>query len=130
MLKDVEIKEKWIVALRSGKFPQGNSVLKKHHFETGTFRFCCLGVLCDVVDPTKWQRDAEINYSSIYKFDDLYEKDNTSYSWQDSQSTTQLPYHMMDELGLTRDQCTRLMEMNDAEDKNFNEIADWIEANL
>lgn len=48
-----EIKERWVRALRSGKFPQGAGMLHrdwskgvggtddKHHF-------CCLGVLCEI----------------------------------------------------------------------------------
>jgi len=33
-------------------------------------------------------------------------------------------------LGLSSDASDRLINMNDKEGKNFNEIADWIEANL
>lgn len=41
MMND-EIKKKWIAALRSGEYKQGNSVLKRED------DFCCLGVLCDL----------------------------------------------------------------------------------
>jgi hypothetical protein len=38
-----EIKAKWIAALRSGKYKQGQDGLKSGD------RFCCLGVLCEVM---------------------------------------------------------------------------------
>lgn len=44
--------DRWIAALVSGQYRQGQGYLKmvlKDHCE-----FCCLGVLCDLNDPTKW----------------------------------------------------------------------------
>lgn len=38
-----EVADKWIEALRSGKYKQGTGSLKTIHDE-----FCCLGVLCDI----------------------------------------------------------------------------------
>ena len=37
-----DVKEKWLEALRSGKYKQGTGALNKDG------RFCCLGVLCDL----------------------------------------------------------------------------------
>lgn len=37
-----EIKEKWVKALRSGQYEQG-----QHYLKSGD-KFCCLGVLCDL----------------------------------------------------------------------------------
>ncbi len=37
-----EVKQKWIAALRSNKYPQGKTALKSNG------EFCCLGVLCDL----------------------------------------------------------------------------------
>lgn len=39
-----EIADKWVAALRSGKYQQGKNVLSANENS-----FCCLGVLCDVV---------------------------------------------------------------------------------
>ena len=44
-----DIKGRWIAALRSGKYKQHPGVLR-----SGENEFCCLGVLCDVVDPDGW----------------------------------------------------------------------------
>jgi hypothetical protein len=44
-----EIKTKWVEALRSGKYVQGKGMLR---FKDNNF--CCLGVLCDIVDSSRW----------------------------------------------------------------------------
>ncbi len=41
----------WTDALRSGKYKQTNSALRRGGENEG---MCCLGVLCDLVDPSKW----------------------------------------------------------------------------
>lgn len=38
--------EKWLQALRSGKYAQGDGLLYDHLLNT----YCCLGVLCHVID--------------------------------------------------------------------------------
>ena len=45
---NAETKAKWLVALRSGKYQQGQGYLR-----TGD-KYCCLGVLCDIQEPKKW----------------------------------------------------------------------------
>lgn len=57
-----EIKEKWLKALRSGKYKQG-----QHYLKLGN-NFCCLGVLCDLhrkEDPEKreWYSGGQYYYS-------------------------------------------------------------------
>jgi hypothetical protein len=47
---DPEVKAKWVAALRSGKYEQGQAVL-----QAPSGRMCCLGVLCDVLAPEKWE---------------------------------------------------------------------------
>lgn len=44
-----QLAEKWVEALRSGEYNQGTSALR-----SGYNQFCCLGVLCDVIDPSGW----------------------------------------------------------------------------
>jgi hypothetical protein len=43
-----EIKQKWVEALRSGKYKQGHGTLKRYG------KYCCLGVLCSVVKTKNW----------------------------------------------------------------------------
>lgn len=47
-------------ALRSGKYEQGQGKLRSNHNE-----FCCLGVLCDLVDPLGWQEDGDEDFSRM-----------------------------------------------------------------
>lgn len=44
-----ELKAKWVAALRDPRRKQGNGWLRT---EDG---MCCLGVLCDVIDPSQWE---------------------------------------------------------------------------
>ena len=46
-----EIAERWIAALRSGKYKQGVNWLRRDN------KFCCLGVLCDIMGE-KWDADS------------------------------------------------------------------------
>ena len=48
-----EIKKKWLAALRSGKYKQTRNQLREVVAD-GEDGFCCLGVLCDVVNPNGW----------------------------------------------------------------------------
>lgn len=50
------LKKQWIEALRSGKYRQGRGSLRSESGE-----YCCLGVLCDLVDPDGW----EMNVTTI-----------------------------------------------------------------
>jgi hypothetical protein len=50
-----EIRDRWVTALRSGEYEQG-----RHDLRRGD-EFCCLGVLCDVMNidvPERGQADA------------------------------------------------------------------------
>lgn len=48
------IKEKWVAALRSGEFEQG-----RRNLRSSDDKFCCLGVLCHIIDPNGWRLDQE-----------------------------------------------------------------------
>lgn len=63
---DPDQKEEWVAALRSGKYPQTNGDL---HNEKG---FCCLGVLCDIVEPNSWEPIVDLDgYVNMAKFHPL-----------------------------------------------------------
>lgn len=111
---DRELRERWVAALRSGKYEQGAGCLR-----TKEDKFCCLGVLCDLVDNSLW---GEITSYDIYKFDGVeYDLPNVGIIGGDPEVQT------------------ALICLNDGEESetnpkakahSFNEIADWIEANL
>jgi hypothetical protein len=54
-----EVKARWVAALRSGKYAQGAGALRKGDC------FCCLGVLCDVLDPDGWENDFHQNVKGM-----------------------------------------------------------------
>jgi len=100
---------KWVKALRSGDYIQGNGQLK-----TEDGKFCCLGVLCEV---TKKQ-SGFINYT---KMNDNYKQHNgglpvkiRKYLEMESHNGTLSRFKMC------------LTEMNDA-GRSFNKISDIIE---
>ena len=103
---DKEWKSKWLEALRSGKYKQGRGCLRSENN-----KFCCLGVLCDLVAPQDWEPGLEemghyYGHRGSYGAPDQAIKDVVSIaSWG------------------------KLMEMNDS-GASFTEIADWIEKNL
>jgi hypothetical protein len=51
--------DKWIAALRSGKYTQTTNALRADD------RFCCLGVLCDISNKGKWSTDRGRDYSAF-----------------------------------------------------------------
>jgi hypothetical protein len=101
-----EIRQRWLEALRSGKYDQGKSWLRQGD------SFCCLGVLCDLVDPTGWRPGALV------------------YSYSVADHTSILPGMTKVATGLdSAVDLDKLMSMND-NGQSFAQIADWIEANI
>lgn len=49
--EDKEVLEKWVATLRSGDYEQGVGRLRRPDE-----RYCCLGVLCDILEPNGWKR--------------------------------------------------------------------------
>ena len=96
------MRKKWIEALRSGNYQQGRGMLK------GPLGYCCLGVLCEISGMGTW-------------FDSYY------YEIEDERSGAVLPVKLREKIGLSAEQQTNLIGMNDSGD-TFLEIADWIEA--
>lgn len=115
----LETRKKWVEALRSGEYKQGRRYLRNSGNE-----FCCLGVLCDLIDPERWSSKPTYgpsNSERVYGyFDEGYENPNTAI----------LPESLEDLVGINGvHYAPDLMAMNDY-GKNFREIADWIEEKL
>ena len=98
-----EWKQKWVEALRSGKYEQGQGTLKSNN------KYCCLGVLYDISEEP-WN-DGGFN---------SYTKENTSGHLGRGFSAS---------VGLNFSQQYKLSSMND-NGKTFSEIADYIEKEL
>jgi hypothetical protein len=115
-----ELKEKWIEALLSGKYAQTSGTLRRTESGgNGQTGFCCLGVFCDIVDPTRWVEDSDtMGYRHL---NDL--TSNRGYPPQD-----------ILELGLLGSQgnlltYVRVGSMND-NGQSFKQIAEWIKENV
>ena len=99
-MKREEFIEEWIKALESGEYKQ-----TKGRLRTGVGH-CCLGVY------------AEVNSIPIsgYGDDMMINNENVGYK------------PIMDIIGQSN--VNKLWSMNDTDNKNFEEIADWLEENL
>jgi hypothetical protein len=103
-----ELTNKWLEALRSGKYEQSDSFLCHYNNETNQKAYCCLGVLCDVYEPESWDDD------------DLEEmSEPISVAWNEN-----LEYPGM--LNTVNNEAC-LAELNDSRGFNFKMIADFIE---
>jgi hypothetical protein len=53
--EQLDLRRKWVEALRSGKYQQGKGALRN-----SDNRYCCLGVLCDIVGvPSELPEDSD-----------------------------------------------------------------------
>ena len=100
-----DIKAKWLEALRSGRYEQGTGRLRNYRNQ-----FCCLGVLCDVLDNSKWS-----TFCSAPVYGDM---------------VSGLSSDLLDRVGISEGAQDALIRQNDSVGASFKEIADWIEQNL
>ena len=105
-----KLKQQWVAALRSGEYHQAKEYL--HVPDVG---YCCLGVLCDIVDDTGW-----------------VDKDRHAYTFDNNTpSKSRYPtQNWLDNVGLPDKQADHLTILNDKQNQTFSQIADWIETNL
>src|SRR4051794_35352962 len=96
-----ELTQKWVDALRSGKYKQGKGLLRDFNDN-----YCCLGVLCEI---------AGISASLDHCIS------GSRYTYLGYSSNLPL------KIWLNTHE-SELMGLNDSLKKSFNEIADYIEA--
>lgn len=102
------IKERWIEALTSGRYEQGFGQLCEVG-EDGERRYCCLGVLADIIDGGRWAGATSV--------------------WWDGHCS-QISTDLWESFGCHPDAQQKLAQMNDTEFVAFSGIAKWIEENL
>jgi len=140
---NADLKPKWLAALRSGEYEQGQRKLRKND------KYCCLGVLCDIMPEIGW--DAVPYPGEAYRAFDIESSSSIG-------SISSMPGERMLALaGLGKDSLVKrpslpggqevsceasvdpqatLINMNDGADnffenpQSFEQIADWIEENL
>ena len=104
---NAELKKKWLEALRSGSYRQATKTLITLWGKCD--KFCCLGVLCNIVQP-EFDHDVFVNKRGDvmgFPYPEVYEK----------------------RAGLSIRDMKYLVAMNDR-CESFETIADWIEENL
>lgn len=110
---DQDIKTRWVDALRTGRYQQGQGQLRNGD------QFCCLGVLCDLLAPDEW-RDIATRPGQVHR------DDEHTYPSADILSNAGLVDP--DEEWIS-DTVSGLAELND-NGYSFTEIADYIVENL
>src|SRR3990172_10147457 len=99
---NAELKQKWVEALRSGKYPQGAIYLR-----SAKDYFCCIGVLVDV---------------SGYQWPPL----NGAHGYTFGQERTTLSPAQREQFGISYDTTCELISMNDGSRQfTFGQIANW-----
>ncbi len=106
-----DLKEKWVAALRSGKYLQADGALRKIRND-GKQGYCCLGVLCEISGIGKW---VDGGYYGTY------DVGNRTLS-----GTLE---GALSKFGFTQRTQLQLVNMNDG-GADFAEIADYIERKL
>lgn len=107
-----ELMTRWIGALRSDEYNQGTGNLKD--FNAGPDEkpdFCCLGVLCDLVDSALW--------------DDTQAADR-GYSTFEGKSDYP-PKSVLELVGISYEEAQRLASFNDEDGYRFADIANYLE---
>lgn len=109
----------WLEALRSGEFRQGTGYLCQNdpndEKEDSPLYFCCLGVACEkVLGLTR----ESMSKDGVWRYETGGE-----YPYID----TEFCFEQRNALGLSDDNVSALIEMNDAQCASFEEIANFIE---
>ena len=105
-------------ALRSGNYKQGRGALRTEDDE-----YCCLGVMCDTIDPTGWGSELH----DITGHDVQAYPHGPSLSMEDANVFTP-PDNIRQTLALTGQAVGDLAELNDGYEMDFLTIADLLEA--
>ena len=114
-----QIREDWIAALRSGDYKRGEGLLR-----TADDEFCCLGVLCDIVNNTELSE--ALNASRDWELIDD-DRPRYRYVFGRSNSTAFLTAGVIRLAGLKGgDFHASLSRMND-HGSSFESIADELE---
>lgn len=105
-----DLQDKWVKALRSGKYEQGAERLCTQTDSDQEAKFCCLGVLYDIAVDDYWVRN----------------KTNNFWIPEKNRSSVEFGKKTMKELGICQEWHDDLANLNDAGDF-FIELADLID---
>jgi hypothetical protein len=107
---DAEWKEKWVEALRSGNYEQGEGTLK--NISDDGYEYCCLGVLCEIHPDVEFRGTVAAIHKPTKDEYDIF-----------------LPSMFRNALNISCDDEKELANLNDG-GYSFDTIAGWIEEYL
>ena len=106
---NIELKKKWIEALRSGKYKQTKGRL---HDDNG---FCCYGVLCDIISPNEWVKCNTGCGDTFYRFQG---------------ANSMMPDNDILKQVMKTHKCPACLAAMNDRGRSFNEIADVLQKEL
>ena len=112
---DKDVKQKWVAALRSGKYRQCQGELKD-----AIGANCCLGVL---LETHGWKETTSYKDKSIFS-------NYVSPKGVINMEENELDEYTADQFGLNRQQQVHLMKLNDDKGWSFKLISRYIEDHL
>ena len=138
---DPIFKKKWINALRSGQYLQGKQSIRRTVTTVEGVvvpTYCCLGVALDIIDHDGWVPHLSPAMSRgdfDWRSPDgtgMFINANTTMNFRFLPETSNMPNsELPTEMQSSHTTfARRLANMNDVEGAAFDQIADWIEANL
>lgn len=132
MKRNIALIKKWVSALKSGKYHQTTDGQLCHVRGNQTFH-CCLGVACRVAAKNgfdiKTMRSGDVPYDGDKHINELGADDAVSFEYKGYGSDITLPRTLLHDIGLTQEEESDLIKMND-EGQSFKSIARWIENNI
>lgn len=116
-----ELKDRWVTALLSDKYTQGRGRL-----QTNDNKFCCLGVLCDILQPEGWieepsDEDEDGNPLNRMYYQDQFASGASDAIFSDKDGEL-LPLSLTYELDFPRALQSKLAEQNDNGEGGFEQI--------
>lgn len=120
---------KWTEALVSGDYKQGNQTLRDKNN-----KYCCLGVLCDILPDVEWEAEEKWNhYRAVFPNGEVEGGGFTNQAAKDvglDKKLTWIERNILTAFGLIltddSNRQTALWSMNDGRDMNFKTIAGFI----
>ena len=128
-MKKSDVK-KWVKALRSGEYEQGEANLCKEDEISGDYDYCCLGVACDVLVEGDWIQHKEWSVWSIDPHEEfVMPATDDKHGWGQTETTSFPSLKILKKMGLDVAYAQELAELND-KGWSFDRIANKIEQDL
>jgi len=119
---DVDIKRRWIAALRSGEYAQGRAWLRRND------AYCCLGVLCELAAHEGITKKSTPDDDGVVTYGPTRARKRRGDEITES-STTSLPEAVVVWSGVADPHSWQLTKLND-DGATFAEIADFLEGKI